>query len=160
MSCLCVLQNTAVVGGFQPQVCAPTRSIKGRDHSIIGLMSFHVLCSSESCHDGHHAASGVSLSALDGQEYSSYVQRLCALQGPVPTGNMQPYVCHIIYASPSMDRNTQSYTQYHTMCVLFQNPVAMGGIQPQVRGSTQSLDGQEQSNNMSCSCAFSSRAPP
>src|SRR5258707_13205068 len=44
-----------------------------------------------------------------------------------------PGVCYAIYPSPSMDRNTQLYA---VLFVFFQDPVAMGGFQPQVRGST------------------------
>jgi hypothetical protein len=65
-------------------------------------------------------------------------------------------VCHVFYAGPSMDRNTQLYAQYHAMCVLFQNPDAIGGVPLQVCGSTRTLNGQEQPNNMSCLCAFQS----
>src|SRR5260370_42272528 len=35
-----------------------------------------------------------------------------------------------------MDRNTQLYAQCHVLFVFFQGPIAMGGFQPQVRGST------------------------
>jgi len=65
------------------------------EHSIIGPMSFHVfvlfsiLSWSAPC-----SLRCVPLSALKGQEYSSYVQWLCALQSPqaAAMGNIPPYV--------------------------------------------------------------------
>ncbi len=151
------MQDTAAVGGFQPQVCTyPVRKWTGSLNYRPNVIP--CFCALQS---------PVMMDTMQPQ--------VCAFIGPWGTGILiiRPMVvrspescpdgqcptlcvCHVIHASPSMDRNTQLYAQYHSTCVHFQNPVAMGGIQPQVCGSTRSLNGQEQPNNMSCLCAFQS----
>ena len=91
------------------------------------------LYSSASCRDGHYATSGACLYRPLKDRNTHHMSNGCALSRTVSRWAIPDLMCVArYYAGPSVDWNTQLYAQYYTMYVLFQNPVAIGGIQPQV----------------------------
>ena len=115
------------------------------------------LCSSESCRDGHHAASGMCFHWLLRDRNTHHMYNGCALSRTLSRWA----ICNLMCVPRYLHRFINGQ-EYSIICSIschvcaFQNPVVMGGIQPQVRGFTRSLNGQEQSNNMTCLCAFQS----
>jgi len=70
-----------------------TQSINGQEHSIIGPLSFHILCSSESRHDGYHAASGVCLYRPLRDRNTHRTSNGCALSRALSRWAMSNHMC-------------------------------------------------------------------
>ena len=118
MSCWCVFQGTATVGGFQPQVCVPTQFINGQEHSIIGPMSFHILCSSESCRDGH-ATSGVCLYQPLRDRNTHHTSNGCALSRALSRWVITNLMCVPRYLRQSVNAGILNYTLNIMPCAWF-----------------------------------------
>lgn len=95
----------------------------------------------------------VTLSALEGQEYSSYVQWSCALQYPVPMGNVQPYVCATLFIPVHQWTAILNYT---LNIMRFPEPRRNRWYTASGVWIYSSFNRQEQPNNISCLCAFQS----